>query len=148
MASSHLRAVETVDRPTTLVDSCVLLDILGEDSTWRRWSENALAEAADEGLIVINPIIYAEVSVRYARIEDVDAALPPGDFHREELPYAAGFLTGKAFLTYKRRGGNKQSPLADFYIGAHAAVRSYRLLTRDTSRYRTYFPSVQLIAPD
>jgi predicted nucleic acid-binding protein len=96
---------------------------------------------------VINPIVYAEVSIRYTRIEDLEAALPAEDYHRDELPYEAGFLAGKAFLRYKRRGGDKRSPLPDFYIGAHAAVRSYRLLTRDTSRYRSYFPTVQIIAP-
>lgn len=92
--------------------------------------------------------MYAEVSVRYARVEEVEEALPAGEFIREELPFDAGFLAGKAYLDHMRRGGGKRSPLPDFYIGAHAAVRSHRLLTRDVSRYRTYFPTVRLIAPE
>jgi predicted nucleic acid-binding protein len=96
---------------------------------------------------VINPIVYAEVSVGFDRIEDLEDAVPAGDFQRETLPYEAGFLAGKAFLAYRKRGGQKRSPLPDFYIGAHAAVRGYRLLTRDAARYRPYFPTVTLIAP-
>jgi predicted nucleic acid-binding protein len=96
---------------------------------------------------MINPIVYAEVSTGFDRVEDLDDAVPPDDFQREQLPYEAGFLAGKAFLAYRRRGGQKRSPLPAFYVGAHAAVREYRLLTRDVSRYRTYFPTVDLIAP-
>lgn len=140
-------AARAVDRPVTLVDSSVMLDILTEDSTWAEWSEAALAQARDEGRLVINPIVYAEASVGFDRIEDLDDAVPVGDFEREALPYEAGFVAGKAFLTYRKRGGERRSPLPDFYIGAHAAVRSYRLLTRDVARYRTYFPSVDLVAP-
>ena len=97
--------------------------------------------------MVINPIIYAEVSTGFDRIEDLDAAIPAADVGREPLPFEAAFLAGKAFLRYRRQGGQRRSPLPDFYIGAHAAVRGYRLLTRDVSRYRTYFPTVVLIAP-
>ncbi len=97
---------------------------------------------------MINPIVYAEVSTGFDRIEDLDDSVPAGDFRREELPCEAGFLAGKAFLAYRRRGGQKRSPLPDFYIGAHAAVRGYRLLTRDAARYRSYFPAVSLIAPE
>lgn len=136
-----------IRRPTTLVDSSVILDIVTEDPAWTSWSGNALAAAMDEGRLVINPVVYAEVSVGFDRIEDLDDALPAEDFRREDLPYEAGFLAGKAFLIYRGRGGRKLSPLPDFYIGAHAAVRSYRLLTRDVARYRTYFPTVELIAP-
>lgn len=96
---------------------------------------------------MINPIVYAEVSTGFGRIEDLDDAVPASDFEREPLPFEAGFVAGKAFLTYRKRGGQRRSPLSDFYIGAHAAVRRYRLLTRDAARYRTYFPSVELIAP-
>jgi predicted nucleic acid-binding protein len=131
----------------TLVDSMVILDIVTEDPAWGQWSEDALARARDEGELVINPIVYAEVSIGFDRIEDLDGAVPAGDFHREELPYAAGFLAGKAFLSYRKRGGHKRAPLSDFYIGAHSAIRGYRLLTRDAPRYRTYFPTVGLIAP-
>lgn len=131
----------------TLVDSNVMLDVLTADPTWGEWSEAALAQARDAGRLMINPIVYAEVSTGFDRIEDLDDAVPEADFEREPLPYEAGFLAGKAFLTYCTRGGERRSPLADFYIGAHAAVRGYRLLTRDTARYRTYFPSVELIEP-
>jgi predicted nucleic acid-binding protein len=135
-------------RPVTLVDSSVILDIVTDDPAWGRWSAGALAQAGDEGRLVINPIVYAEVSVGFDQIEELDDAIPADDFRREQLPYDAGFLASKAFLAYRRRGGQKRSPLADFYIGAHSAVRGYRLLTRDATRYRTYFPSVTLIAPD
>jgi predicted nucleic acid-binding protein len=134
--------------PLTLVDSSVILDIVTEDPAWADWSETALAQARDNGLLVINPVVYAEVSTGFDRIEDLDDSLPAEDFQREALPYEAGFIAGKAFLAYRRRGGQKRSPLPDFYIGAHAAVRRYRLLTRDVAWYRTYFPTVKLIAPD
>ncbi|WP_248963893.1 type II toxin-antitoxin system VapC family toxin [Sphaerisporangium perillae] len=132
----------------TLVDSCVLIDVIGEDSRWQKWSSVALAAAADEGPIVINPIIYAELSAGIETMEELEYALPSEDYRREPLPYEAGFLVGKAYGIYRRRGGGKTSPLPDFYIGAHAAVKHYRLLTRDAARYRTYFPRVTLIAPE
>jgi predicted nucleic acid-binding protein len=135
-------------RPVTLVDSSVILDIVTADPAWTEWSEDALARARDDGLLVINPIVYAEVSTGFDRIEDLDDAVPGDDFQREALPYEAAFVAGKAFLAYRRRGGQKRSPLPDFYIGAHAAVRRYRLLTRDVARYQTYFPTVKLIAPE
>ena len=131
----------------TLVDSNVLLDVLTEDPAWAGWSSEALVHAFDEGPVVVNPIVYAEVSVGFDRIEELDEALPAAAFVREPLPYPAGFVAGKAFLSYRRSGGTKPAPLPDFYIGAHAAVASYRLLTRDTRRYRTYFPRLELIAP-
>jgi len=130
-----------------LVDSSVMLDILTQDAAWAQWSGDALARARDNGTLVINPIIYAEVSAGFDRIEDLDDAVPADDFEREPLPYQAGFIAGKAFLTYRKRGGLRRSPLPDFYVGAHAAVRRYRLLTRDSARYRTYFPTVELICP-
>jgi predicted nucleic acid-binding protein len=131
-----------------LVDTNVILDVSTDDPQWGEWSREALQRVAEDSVLVINPIIYAEVSVAYKRIEDLELALPEGTFLREPLPYPAAFLAGKAFLQYKRRGGKgKQSPLPDFFIGAHAAVSNMRLLTRDASRYRTYFPRVQLIAP-
>jgi predicted nucleic acid-binding protein len=132
---------------TTLVDSNVLLDVATEDRTWYEWSARALARAANEGPLAINAIIYAEVSIGFGSIEDLDDALPPTVFAREPLPYEAGFLAGKAFVAYRRRGGARSVPLPDFYIGAHAAISSYRMLTRDARRYRTYFPTVQLITP-
>jgi predicted nucleic acid-binding protein len=130
-----------------LVDSNVLLDIATDDPTWSAWSTRELERNADEAVLVIDPIIYAEVSVGFTTIEALDAALPEDVFHREPLPYAAGFLAGKVFLRYRRAGGERRSPLPDFYIGAHAAVAGYRLLTRDPARYRSYFPKLDLIAP-
>ncbi|TCO65528.1 type II toxin-antitoxin system VapC family toxin [Actinocrispum wychmicini] len=132
----------------TLVDSNVLIDLLTENAEWLEWSTAALTQAAENCLLVINPIIYAEVSIRFQRIEDLDDALPPDDFIRTPLPWPAAFLAGKSFLDYRRRGGAKTAPLPDFYIGAHAAVAKFALLTRDASRYRTYFPTVKVIAPD
>jgi len=130
-----------------LVDSNVLLDIATSDPTWGHWSSRTLERVADEAILVINPLVYAEVSIGFAAIEDVEAALPADIYRREALPYEAGFLAGKCFLQYRRAGGLKRSPLPDFYIGAHAAVAGYRLLTRDATRYRTYFPHLELIAP-
>jgi predicted nucleic acid-binding protein len=130
-----------------MIDSNVLLDILAKDPLWYPWSAAAVESVADRFRLVINAIIYAEVSVRYSRIEELDAALPKSMFEREAIPYEAAFLAGKSFLAYRRREGTKRSPPPDFFIGAHAAVAGYRLLTRDAVRYRTYFPKLPLIAP-
>ncbi len=132
----------------TLVDSNVLLDAFTEDPRWLHWSTDALEAAAETGPLYINPIIYAEVSVRFSRVEDLDDALPPADFRRADLPWAAAFLAAKVFVAYRRGGGDRSSPLPDFFIGAHAAVADVALLTRDAARYRTYFPTVRLIAPE
>jgi hypothetical protein len=131
-----------------LVDSTVILDLAIADSPWRDWSATALTRSADNRLLVINPIIYAEVSVGFLEIADIDALVDEAGFTREDLPWSAAFLAGKAFKRYRREGGERRSPLPDFFIGAHAAVRRYTLLTRDARRYRTYFPSVALICPD
>ncbi|MEP6730479.1 MAG: type II toxin-antitoxin system VapC family toxin [bacterium] len=130
-----------------LVDSCVILDVLTEDPTWFDWSASALEEHAESAVLIINPIIYSEVSVRFERIEELEEALPPDVFRRDPLPWEAGFLAGKCFLRYRKQGGVRRSPLPDFYVGAHAAVRGATLLTRDASRYRAYFPALKLIAP-
>ncbi len=130
-----------------LIDSNVLLDLMTEDPKWYTWSAAAVEKAADRFRLVINAMIYAEVSVRYSRIEDLEAALPKSIFAREEIPYEAAFLAGKSFLEYRRRDRGRRSPLPDFFIGAHAAVAGYQLLTRDAVRYRSYFPKLQLIAP-
>lgn len=133
---------------TVLIDANVLLDVMTEDPRWVAWSADALARAADRHRLIINPVIYAEVSIRYSRIEDLDAALPKTMFDREAVPYEAAFLAGKCYRAYRQRGGTKRSPLPDFFIGAHAAVAGYTLMTRDAARYRTYFPKLSLIAPD
>lgn len=131
----------------TLVDSNVLVDVLTDDDEWSDWSSSMLEEAADSGLLAINSIIYAEVSIAFRRIEDLEAHLPADYYIRSALPWEAAFLAGKAFADYRRRGGAKRSPLPDFYIGAHAAVSGMTLLTRDAARYRTYFPKLRLISP-
>ena len=129
------------------MDSNVLLDVLTDDRVWFGWSSEALAAALDAGGVVINPIVYAEVSVGFDRIEDLDAVLPSSALVREPLPYAAGFVAGKAFVAYRLRGGARVTPLPDFYIGAHALVAGYRILTRDARRYRTYFPRLDVAGP-
>lgn len=106
-----------------------------------------LSRCAEGGMLVINPIIYAEVSVGFKRIEELDEVLPADSFRRDPLPWEAAFLAGKCFLAYRRRGGSRRSPLPDFYIGAHAAVTGLPLLTRDPRRYRTYFPTLSIFAP-
>jgi predicted nucleic acid-binding protein len=135
-------------KPTTLVDSCVLLDVITGDERWADWSARQIAAAMDFGRVVINPLIYAEISVGYDTVEELDDLLPASDYEREPLPYSAGFAAGKAFVQYRRGGGEKRSPMPDFYIGAHAAVAGYQLLTRDVARYRTHFPSISIIAPE
>ena len=142
--ASDREAIKT----TTLVDSCVLLDVITGDERWADWSAGQITAAMDSGRVVINPLVYAELSVGYDTVEELDDLLPASDYEREPLPYTAGFAAGKAFLQYRRGGGDKRSPLPDFYIGAHAAVARYQLLSRDVARYRTYFPTVVLIAPD
>ncbi len=131
----------------TLVDTNVLIDYLDEGSDWFDWSASALSDAADRGIVAINPVIYAEVAVAYSRIEDVDAALPDAFFARLPLPWTAAFLAAQVFKQYRRRGGKRTGVLPDFFIGAHAAVASLTLLTRDARRYRQYFPKLKVIQP-
>jgi len=130
-----------------LVDSNVLLDVMTEDEEWFGWSSSTLEACAAESVLAINPVIYAEVSIRFERIEDLEAALPRGLIERLPIPWEAAFLAGKCFLRYRRRGGRRRSTLPDFFIGAHAAVAGMPLITRDASRYRTYFPTLDVIAP-
>ena len=130
-----------------LVDANVLLDVVTDDPTWYAWSAEQLDACAETAELCINPIVYAEVSVGFARIEELDEALPPSSFTRLELPWEAGFLAGKAYLRYRRAQGSRTSPLPDFYIGAHAAIEGMALLTRDAKRYRTYYPALELICP-
>jgi len=133
--------------PATLVDSNVILDVLTEDPDWLDWSASALARQADAGSLVVNPVIYAEVAARFERIEDLEEALPVEYYRRDPLPWEAAFLAGRCFVRYRRAGGQRRSPLPDFYIGAHALVSGLTLLTRDARRYRTYFPELRVIAP-
>jgi hypothetical protein len=132
----------------TLIDTNVFLDIAKEDARWRAWSGRQLSEAADEGSLVVNQVVYAELAVGYPNIEALDAALKPERFRRESIPWDAAFVAGLAFLDYRRRGGTRSSPLPDFFIGAHAAVRGYHLLTRDRGHYATYFPTLSVITPE
>lgn len=130
-----------------LFDTSVLLDIATADPIWLSWSENELRAAAAQGLILINPIIYAELAPAFATVADLDQWLDPTVFERLPLPYSAGWLAAQAFLRYRRSGGAKTSPLPDFYIGAHAEIEGLTLVTRDPARYRTYFPNVSVISP-
>jgi predicted nucleic acid-binding protein len=130
-----------------LVDSNVILDVVNEDRKWFAWSSEQIEQLAERHVLVINPIIYSEVSIGFDRIEDLDRSLPADFFRREPLPWEAAFLAGKCFLKYRKSGGARRSPLPDFYIGAHAAVSGLTLLTRDAGRYKTYFPKLVLIAP-
>jgi predicted nucleic acid-binding protein len=132
---------------TVLVDANVLIDIATDDPAWGRWSADALTRIGRGRRLVLNPIVYAEVSIAFDRIETLDTLLPVEIFHREDPPWEAAFLAGKAFLAYRRRGGTRTTPLPDFFIGAHAAVRGHALLTRDAGRFATYFPTVDVIAP-
>ncbi len=132
---------------TTLVDSNVILDIVTADPEWMDWSAAALAAQANVAALAINPIIYAEVAARFARIEDLEEALPGAYYQRRPLPWESAYLAGQCYVKYRQRGGVRRSPLPDFYIGAHAAVEGLTLLTRDARRYSTYFPKLRIIAP-
>ena len=131
-----------------LVDSNVILDIFLDDPDWANWSESALSAQSLEKSLCINAIIYSEISIGFEKIEQLESAIQKGGFQLLEIPKEALFLAGKAYLKYKKGKGTKQSPLPDFYIGAHAAVLGLDLITRDVSRYRTYFPTVGLICPE
>jgi predicted nucleic acid-binding protein len=130
-----------------LVDSTVLLDVFGDDEEWYAWSQNQLDSAIATDKLAINPVIYSELSIGFARIEELEAIVMDARLAFEEIPREALFLAGKAFVKYRRSSGTKRSVLPDFYIGAHAAVMQWTLLTRDVGRYRTYFPTVSLVAP-
>ena len=130
-----------------LVDSNVLLDVVTTDPTWANWSQAALENAASRDRLAINDVIYAELSVRYTRIEDLDAMVAQTSATIEPIPRAGLFLAGKIFQQYRAAGGTRTGVLPDFFIGAHAATAGAPLITRDPRRYRTYFPSLTLIAP-
>lgn len=130
-----------------LLDTNVLLDIATADPAWLSWSEGQLRAAAAQGPVCINPIIYAELAPAFPSAVDLERWLDPLIFRRLPLPYSAGWSAAQAFSKYRRAGGARTSPLPDFYIGAHAEAENRTLVTRDPARYRTYFPSVVLIAP-
>jgi len=130
-----------------LVDANVLLDLVTDDPAWSAWSLARLEEAALVGPVVINDVVYAEISTRYPRIEDLESMLAEAMIRIAPIPRSALFLAGKAFLRYRAAGGARAGVLPDFFIGAHAAVEGWPLLTRDAQRYRTYFPAVTVIAP-
>jgi predicted nucleic acid-binding protein len=132
----------------TLVDTNIIIDLAGPDPEWGEWSAQALAAAGDDGALIVNQVIYAELAARYRTREQLDDTLRRADFKRESLPWDAAFMAGVAFLSYRRRGGSRQLPLPDFFIGAHAAARGYRLLTRDRGHYAAYFPTLQLLSPE
>lgn len=130
-----------------LVDSNIILDIFLNDPNWADWSETTLEKYSQQAVLCINSIIYSEVSIGFVQIEDLEAAMAKAGFQMLEIPKEALFLAGKVYLKYKKRKGIKRTPLPDFYIGAQAAVLHLDLMTRDISRYRTYFPNVTLISP-
>lgn len=134
--------------PRILVDSNVLVDLLTDDPVWANWSTDAFSACMEYGRLVIDTTVYAELAVRYDTIEMLEQMIDSAGLEREHVPWSAAYLAGKAFVHYRKSGGARRSPLPDFYIGAHAAVAGMQLLTRDASRYRTYFPTVELIAPD
>ncbi len=132
---------------STLIDANVLIDIFDDESEWQGWSDAMLTMCRNQGPVVINPIIFAEVSTGFASRDLVEDILPATLVQREPLPWDAAFLAAQAFRQYRRDGGVRRSPLPDLYIGAHAAVAGYTLLTRDARRYRHYFPKLRIIAP-
>jgi len=131
-----------------LVDANVLLDILTDDPKWRPWSEERLLASIEVDQVAVNPIIYAELGAAYKTAAELDRAVSGWPIQRLSLPYEAAFPAVQAFVRYRREGGQRRSPLPDFYIGAHAQTEGFTLLTRDDTRYRTYFPKLRLIAPD
>jgi predicted nucleic acid-binding protein len=131
-----------------LLDSNIILDIITDDPKWFDWSAGKITEYAQQTTLNINPIIYAEVSIGFEKIEELEAILPIKFFHRLDLPWEVAFLAGKYFVQYSQRGGTRHSPLTDLYIDAHAAIADMILLTRDVHRYRAYFSTLELIAPE
>lgn len=132
----------------TLVDANVIIDVATRHSEWLEWSSAALAEEGNAGVLAINPIILAELAPSFETPEELDRGVPVADFARLPLPWEAAHLAGHRFVRYRRAGGRQRSPLPDFYIGAHAQVEGLRLLTRDATRYRTYFPELDIVAPE
>ncbi len=130
-----------------LVDSNIVLDVFLNDPKWADWSESKLDEYDQLGILYINSIVYSEISLGFKRIEDLESAIAKAGLQMLEIPKEALFLAGKAYLKYKKRKGTKRTPFPDFFIGAQAAVQNLDLITRDVSRYQSYFPTVKLITP-
>lgn len=130
-----------------MIDSCVLLDIITNDPHWYPWSSAALEKWGESNELVLNPIIYSEISVSFEHIEELERVIPATVFKRLQLPWEAAFLAGKAFLRYRKHQGRRGSPLPDFFIGAHSTILGIPLMTRDTNRFRFYFPELKLITP-
>ena len=130
-----------------MVDSNVLIDIFNKDSVWFDWSSSTIERYAEQVRFTINPIIYAEISASFKKIEELEDALPESYFTKEPIPWEAAILAAKVFIQYRKNGGKKDSNLPDFLIGAHAAVRGIPLITRDTKHYKTYYPHIELISP-
>lgn len=131
-----------------IIDSNVILDVVSQDPVWFEWSSSKIKEHSSRDVFIVNSIIYAEVSIGYNRIEEIEDLFTTSYFVREPIPWEACFLAGKCFLQYRKKGGTRTSPLPDFFIGSHALVRGYPLLTRDAARYKTYFPKLHLITPE
>ncbi len=129
------------------VDSCVLLDLFTDDENWADWSERTLEKYSQTNTLYINSIVYTEISIGFNKVEEVESAIEELGIKVLEMPREASFLTGKAFLKYRKSKGNKISPLPDFFIGAHASVSGFDLITRDLAKYKTYFPQIKLIHP-
>ena len=130
------------------VDSCVLLDLFTDDPNWGEWSENILEPYSQTNTLYVNSIVYTEISIGFNKIEEVEKAISELGIKVLEIPREALFLTGKAYLKYRKNKGTKSSPLPDFFIGAHVSVENFDLITRDTNKYTTYFPQVKLIHPE
>jgi len=130
------------------VDSCVLLDLFTDDKDWGEWSENILEKYSQTNTLYINSIVYTEISIGFEQIEEVEKAISELNIKVLEIPREALFLTGKVYLKYRRNKGTKNSPLPDFFIGAHVSVENFNLITRDIKKYKTYFPKVKLIHPE
>lgn len=130
-----------------MLDSCVFIDVLTKDSVWYSWSSAAMARATSEGAVYINAVIYAEISVRFNSITEMETEISSADFDLRPIPREAAFLAGKCFARYRRRGGQRTAPLPDFFIGAHAMILGVPLVTRDPRRFREYFPKLEILCP-
>ena len=132
----------------TLIDTNIIIDLSDSKEQWFAWSSRTLGELADEGGLLVNQVIYSELAGGYAEREELDDVLGRAHIRKESIPWDAAFMAGLVFQAYRARGGMRPSPLPDFFIGAHAAVRAYKLLTRDRGFYRSYFPGLAIVSPE